>query len=481
MTHVKAIDAGVLELTERRPRGSSFIAKMFGDRHGRESRPLLEALCGLPLPSEMWDRRRFFVANLPATGPDKVVLNAWVVLTEAAYGHRELADREVEIVQAAIDIEIPSNEPLIQTSRRSFTVPAAPPTPAGIGSVLLLAVRHLAQLSGLSPERIYRASMRVTGAEHDAVARTLRKAGVDTTPWRDTEAFTVVMEALNDQRHDRQFLEDIASLDEDCSVATLTKTDRWSLKDVGDLVHASGYLSVSVGGFRTAFMVDSREVRTSWLKCVGTAYKIDIAVAAAQARYMLSEPLSEPDRPHDWGILTVPPANRRQSIEPECLTVDRQVTLIGALEANSSWIAWSAANMLAQTKPHWDTCAFFEADRSEWKPRRAMLFPLIAILASADSGPLLHRAAVSADPVYRQAAERAVVINENLDAEGMVARSLSIDDDLTVRGELDAIDPKPLLWSCNDCKTINDIEVIDCPGCEEGTRPTLKKSKGQEV
>ncbi|WP_222127597.1 hypothetical protein, partial [Brevibacterium casei] len=63
-----------------------------------------------------------------------------------------------------------------------------------------------------------------------------------------------------------------------------------------------------------------------------------------------------------------------------------------------------------------------------------------------------------------------------LDPRGDIARILSIDEDLTVRGSLDAGDPPPLRWSCNDCGAVNDIEVVDCPGCEEGTRPNREKA-----
>jgi hypothetical protein len=168
----------------------------------------------------------------------------------------------------------------------------------------------------------------------------------------------------------------------------------------------------------------------------------------------------------------VRPAYETESISPNILCPIEQLKLIDALEAMSDWIAWSAVNILAQTTPHWNTDEFFEADRSKWKPRRALLFPLVAILASADGEKLLKRAATSDDPAFRQAAVLAIVANDALDPDGEVARMLSIDDDLTVRGGLDAGNPPPRHWSCNDCGTVNDIQVVDCPGCEEGTRPS---------
>lgn len=468
MEHITAIDSGELELVERQSRRDDSLGSILGDRRGGTSWPLVEALCALPLHDLARKERREFVASLP----DARVLNAWVALVEAAEDDRELTESERDIVQAAIDIDIPDVGPPIHTSRRRITLPSGPSVPKGIGSVALLAVRHLAQLSVTTPKQIYRISTRAPKGQHDAIERALRNAGVDTLPRHGLSAFTGLMSALRDDDHELRLLEQIAELDASRDIATLDKSDKWSLKDVGDLIFASGYLSVGVGDFRTAFVADSPEVRRDWLGCVATAYRIDVAAAAAQARYIIDANRYK----EDWRVLTVQPAYKVKAIRTNALGSDEQIKLLGALEAVSDWIAWSAANILAQTTPRWDTNQLFNADRSKWKPRRALLFPLVAILASEDGESLLKKAANSADPTFRQAAELAIISNEALDPDGNIARMLSIDEDLTVRGSLDAGDPPPLRWSCNDCGTVNDIEAVDCPGCEEGTRPSREKA-----
>lgn len=145
--------------------------------------------------------------------------------------------------------------------------------------------------------------------------------------------------------------------------------------------------------------------------------------------------------------------------------------------ADSHWIAWSAANLLVHTTPHWDPDAFFAVERAQMKPRRALLYYLVAILASHNAAPLVERAASSENPARRQAARMAVQMNAALDTDGSIAKRLGVDQDLTVRGDLDAGDPTPLRWSCNDCAESNHIDVVDCPGCDEGTRPSFKKQK----
>ncbi|WP_222127612.1 hypothetical protein, partial [Brevibacterium casei] len=106
--------------------------------------------------------------------------------------------------------------------------------------------------------------------------------------------------------------------------------------------------------------------------CVACAHQVDAAAAAAQARYIIDANRYE----DDWPILIARPAYKRGAIRTNALGPDEQVKLLGALEAVSNWIAWSAANILAQTAPHWDTDELFDLDKSKWKPRRALLFPL---------------------------------------------------------------------------------------------------------
>jgi len=115
MAHIAAVDAGELELVDRQPRERTSLTTLRGDRQAGESWPLVNALCRLPLPDELQIERRDFVADLPVTGSDKVTLNAWVVLIDASVSQRELTDQEVAIVQAAIDLEIPTDKRLIQT------------------------------------------------------------------------------------------------------------------------------------------------------------------------------------------------------------------------------------------------------------------------------------------------------------------------------------------------------------------------------
>ncbi|SKB07680.1 NACHT domain-containing protein [Aeromicrobium choanae] len=479
LQHFTAVDSGEIELGPRKHRSRSEILTKIAGKRRADSWPIVEAVCELPLPAALRAERRKFISTLPLPEPMKLLPNAWVVLTDAATEVRDLTGAEVELVQAAIDMELPDTPPLIRTSRRSVTVPTGTPTPFGLVPVALLAVRHLEHLAERSAEQIYEISMHGSMKDHARIDRALRATGITVSPWAKRRPWMNFLSRMAERDYEKQFLGDIAALHDSDTLPALTKLDRWSLRDLGDLVFAAGYATVGVGEFDTAFILDSHELRTKWLQCVALGYGVDIPAAAAQAQYVLNQPAPGDELPHDWWTVTVRPAYVRDSVAPDALTAEQQHSLIEALGAHSDWIAWSAANLLAQTTARWDPDSFFEADRSRWKPQRAMLFHVVAILVSANGTDLLRRAAASEDPAYRQAAEMAVRVSSELDTDGEIARKLSVDDDLTVRGTLDAGEPSPVRWSCNGCATVNDIDLVDCPGCEEGTRPDLKKPSAE--
>jgi len=478
--HTVMVEAGDTEFGPRKRRSSSALAHMLGDQRRADSWPLVKALCGLPLPTTLQTERRDFIAILPFPEAMRIAPRAWTALSDATAERRALTDNEVDLVQAALSIDLPGTPPLIKTSRRSVKVPPSPRTPPGLVQVAARAVRHLDQLNDQAAEQIYRISRHGSMREHDQIRRALRLEGVDATPWVEREPWTDLFKDLGGRDHEQKFLEDIASLHSGDGVEPLTKVDRWSLKDVADLIFASGYSDVSIGGFDTAFRGDDHDLRVKWLECVAVGHGLDVPAAAAQARYLLSQPAGELASPHDWWTATVRPAYKLQEVEPDCLTTEQQNNLIAALGADSDWIAFSAANLLVQTTPTWAPDSFFDNDRAEWKPRRARLFHLVAILASRNGAELLRRATTSADPAYRQAAEMAVRADQTLDPSGEVAGRLGTDEDLTVRGELDSGDPPPSRWSCNHCATANAINVVDCTGCKNGTRPERKKQPNSD-
>lgn len=171
-----------------------------------------------------------------------------------------------------------------------------------------------------SAERIYRISEHGSVRDHRRIERALRLAGVDTLQWVDRKPWLDLLARWADRDHERQFLEDIASLHDGDGAPPLSKVNRWSLRELADTVFATGYLESSISGFDSAFRHVDRELRVRWLECVALGNGIDIPSAAAQARFLLSQPPGELAQPHDWQTVTVRPSYPRAEIEPSALS-----------------------------------------------------------------------------------------------------------------------------------------------------------------
>lgn len=178
----------------------------------------------------------------------------------------------------------------------------------------------------------------------------------------------------------------------------------------------------------------------------------------------------------DWFVATTRPL-----VEPSlltnldaALTAEQQRTLLLCLEADSDWIAWAAAVVLANVnRPTWDSQELFEKDMSNWSRWRAALLYMVAVLTAGDARrQLLTRAAASDSADYRYAARMAISVASDLDSDDSIMQALRRDADLSVRPK-DARQalPTPAHWTCDDCRAVNNLDVEDCPACNDGVRP----------
>jgi hypothetical protein len=251
----------------------------------------------------------------------------------------------------------------------------------------------------------------------------------------------------------------------------------WSLTALGDLLAATGYSDSPASEIGRAFAHDSADERWAWLDATADASGIDKAAVAAQARHL--QRITVPDSLLDEWLV----ASTRPLVEPsplpdlgQVLTDAQQTALLTCLEADSSWMAWSAANVLINlegSRVPWDGQELFHRDMTHWPRYRAALFHAIAIMTSGDRRPsLLAWAASSESADHRLAARMLISAIPSLDPNGSIVEALRRDADLSVRPkDAHQATPAPTHWTCNHCRTVQSLDTQDCPGCDEGVRP----------
>jgi hypothetical protein len=253
--------------------------------------------------------------------------------------------------------------------------------------------------------------------------------------------------------------------------------DFWSLTALGDLLAATGYSDSPANEIDRAFAHDNAAERRAWLDAMADAYGIDKAAVATQARHL--QQITAPDALLDeWLVAGTPPLVKPSPIPGvgEVLTDAQQTALLACLEADSSWMAWSAANVLINLeggRVPWDGQELFDRDMAHWPRHRAALFQAVALMTSGDRRPsLLARAASSESADHRVAARILISAVPRLDPNGSIMEALRRDADLSVRPkDFHQAMPAPTHWSCNHCRTVQALDTEDCPECDDGVRP----------
>jgi hypothetical protein len=394
-------------------------------------------------------------------------------LTEAATDSRPLSNRGATYVNAALAIPLPPKISTIRQGRRRFAITGGGRLLPGLTRVALAAASRLAELTEDAAERLLDIAGHAPAGKADAVFAALQRAGVDTSRrWANFfEGMSTWMSSY--KTYETALLDDMVSLAE--FTHDLDESGSWSLTEIGDLMTATGYLEVGVGEFDRAFIHDSIETRRSWLDAMADAYGIDKSAVSKQARYLLRIGSGNDVAGADWLVaMTKPPSEL--SLSPDLdkvISASRKQELLVNLEADSDWIAWSAAGVIVEFKEAPAGIGeIFEKDMSSWPRQRSGLLYMVAILCAGDrSTSLLRRAAESDSADYRYAATMAISASPDLDADGSTREALRRDPDASVRPEgVGKTAPAPTFWTCDDCRAINDIAAVDCSACDAGVR-----------
>ena len=472
---------------DRTPREPSRLWSMLRGRR-YQTQPVwnyVELACSLKLLSAA-DRatRGEILATAELAAADAAIANALCALTDAKTDREPLNDRAIELVKGVMQQPLPPDGELIRQSRRRSAIVGGAPLAPGVAQVALEGVPHLSALPEGFGRWVFDVSMKANHGYGDKIRAALQAKGVSTNEWWSERSTFRKLGAWRDDhdRYERMLLEDIASLapSDETGASPLARDRYWSLTSVGDLLAATNYARVSVQEFSRAFVHDDMASRRGWLDAIADAYCIDKAEAAREAAWMLDQLSQSIGGEHGlndhWFVASMSP-QRGPALDDDAvarLAREQHDALLGSLRADSDWIAWSAAEVLINVPvPTWDAAQLFATDMTGWPLDRAALLYMVAILSAGDgSVDRFAAAATSEAPEYRMAARYCLSVMGELDADGSVDTQLRQDPDLTVRPKGSRGDePHASYWTCNDCRTRNDPETEDCPGCEHGTRP----------
>ncbi len=443
-----------------------------------------ELACSLPLASVHRPARDAVLAAAALPPSEAQITRAMCALADADADGTPLDTTGLDAVEAVLARPLPPDGEFVRESRRRSAFVGGAPIGPGIAQVALLVAKHLGALPPDTARWAFDVSMKASHGCSDEIRAALDAAGADTHRWWAERSPFRHAQWWKDEhdRYETELLSDIAALEPDPSgqVGGPPRDDLWSLTASADLLDATGYSTVSVDDVARAFLRDTPATRGGWLDALADAYRIDKDLAARQAASMVQQKTENPGsgtgRDADWAVMTTPLPGGRGSapLGAARLTARQHASLVRALEADSDWLASSAANVLINVPdPTWDAAELFDKDLPGQSVDRAALMRAVAIVSVGDQrAALFARAAASPAAEYRTAAQYCLSIRDDLDADGAIAALLADDPDLTVRDDAGRKrEPAASYWTCRSCRCMNGIDIEDCPSCDDGCRP----------
>lgn len=441
-----------------------------------------ELACALPLTAAHRPARDAVLAAAALPPSEADTARALCALTDTDADNTPLDAAALSAIEAVLARPLPPDGEFVRESRRrSAFVGGSPIGP--LAQVALLAAKHLDALPPDTARWAFDVSMKAPHGRSNRIRAALEGAGAHTRRWWAELSPFRHAQWWSDEHDQYQtaLLRDIAAVQSDApGQAGRPRDDLWSLTASADLLDATGYGTVSINDFARAFLRDAPAMRRGWLDALADAHRIDKDLAAQQAasivRRRTADSGSGTGRDADWAVMTTASPDGREPAPNGAadLTPRQHAALVHALEAASDWVAWSAANVLINVPdPTWDVATLFDKDLTRQSVNRAALVRAVAIVSAGDQrSALFARAAASPAAEYRTAAQYCLSIRDDLDADGTVAAQLALDPDLTVRDDADRKRaPAASHWTCLNCRRESDIDIEDCPGCDDGSRP----------
>jgi NACHT domain len=443
--------------------------------------PYIRRLCQLRLPSQgaAFDIRASAIVSAQLPSDLETIATALVAVVQCQDENRCLGPTELSGVQAALDLPIPRSPDLIRENRRRVRIDGGEPIIAGLPELARHSIRFLPQLEERFVEKIYEIGLRSIGSQGGWILEDLIRAGVDIPRWEGEfkleEPLAKMMETFESDK--RTLLEDIAAIGG--TPLELNGDGRWSLSALGDLVAASGYRNALARDVQDALRRDTSDLRRRWLQILARMYGIDAPFAASQAHQVLAES----DVRNLWGLVSIRPAKEIALHAYLQLTQSEYDTLIDCMQARSSWIAWSAAKILANASFPAASQRLLALLPAGSQPRDRLIAMIAAIVAEAPDD-VAEALASAPEAAYRAGAADSLNLREVSEGVGyQTLLRLAADDDLTVRSAAlrkgagrRIADPETpaVYWSCRWCGYFNQLTERECANCQHGAIPEFE-------
>jgi Trypsin-like peptidase domain/NACHT domain len=450
--------------------------------HSRAARrrwPYVLRIAMLPLPSTLRPRRDHALTALELDDNEQALATTLAALADARTDVRDILEPEQEAaVRRLLALPLPDRKPPPQSQPDRFVVASRQDKLLpGHHQAAEQAARYAAQLGQDAAAAIYRIARR--GSLHDyarVCSRMIPLGYPDPEPPRVSLGLTGFAKGATDLWAGWEaFFAAAASL---APPRPLTAAECWRYPDIATLAGVLGAQEATLAGAGHAFTTD-RLLLPGCIRAAAHAAALDLSAISAQAAIVLE---TWPEGNRDViNLMFAPPPAPLPACDASRLDQQDKDILIEALGATSDWLADIAYALLLPA--HDPIMGQRAADHiRQILPERRADAAIIAIANHPCPPGAAARLLDGNDPPTRVgAASAANMLAASGDAQAwtpVITRAKSADD-LTVRlaaGADQATAGTAAYWSCPSCGQANDIDARECAFCENGTRPSVRRS-----
>lgn len=447
------------------------------------------ALCRVRMPEELRHRRDDIIAAC-VSADERALARALAAVSDAATdGHAWSSDTTRAIEDALLlDVpELPDDDSLAETSRRSFRLKNFPTLRTGHAELAASAAPHLKPLSEDVATALSRISELAPSGVGAVIRGALQRAGFGrlVKPWDLRHQFDLEGFA---QRMDGEWAaltEALSAMDDSIGLNDLSLVERWRMPEYTAAIEILDIASLANGDLASA-LADVR-LLTRAAKLMLASRGFDIARVAAHARAAL-EQIAESRR--DVSLMACIPSAPGRERAPVLtgLATQDQAFAIDLVFGGSAYLALIGAKLIDEAKST-ATLALYPGDLSTIRTDRKYLAALLYLNLQPERAYEISESWLRGnDSTLRQAGCDTVVrtalrIHRSPPDHPDSIAALLADPDWSIQAttarrlkdagvQFTPPDPQSAkYWACSDCEFRNTPGELDCRNCPTGSRP----------